>query len=58
MEVKNIFLIFLTEVQPSTKQKLLELVCFYNSVDHIDERLMETKWFMKTTEEATYKTWK
>lgn len=35
----------LVEVDASTKQALLELVCFYNEEDQLSEELIEERWF-------------
>lgn len=46
-----------TPVENESKQKLLELCCFFNCMDHDDERLIESKWYTNTEEEVSYKSW-
>ncbi|CAG2066590.1 unnamed protein product, partial [Timema podura] len=51
---------FRTVVSESTKQSLLELLCYYNGDDALPEDLIEERWFRQGTRarERQRKTWK
>lgn len=48
------------EISAEDKQELLELVCFYNEEDALNEELIEERWFKQTgrIRERQRKTWK
>lgn len=48
------------EVSSDTQQALLELVCFYNSVDDIEEDWIEERWYTQANKdrEEFRNTWK
>ncbi|XP_076260003.1 small ribosomal subunit protein mS39 [Rhynchophorus ferrugineus] len=48
------------EVSPETKQSLLELLCYNNSEDTLDEEYIEERWFKQSSRlrERQRKTWK
>lgn len=48
------------EISPEDAQALLELVCFYNEEDALNEELIEERWFRQTGKgrERQRKTWK
>lgn len=48
------------EVSEEDRQELLELVCFFNEEDALDEELIEERWFKQSgkARERQRKTWK
>lgn len=48
------------EITPETQQSLLELLCYYNSEDTLDEEFIEERWFRQSSKlkEKQRKIWK
>lgn len=48
------------DISPDTLQALLELVCFYNSQDDIEEDWIEERWYTQSNKdrEEFRNTWK